>query len=403
MDSETQRRPSPPASGNETNSETLIRPLPNFSPAGQEGTTGQQGSEPNAISHAVGNALGTVAGKSGRFRTRGRRRKMPQSLGRYPFPVAAKRYLAALLDHRAKATLAQLQRDLKTIGEDVQALCGQGKLSSSNPYLMTLDDLAHILGYWRTRPKRGKNPEGPLDPTTQANLWKNFRGLLEFCGNGAVGQLKTRPYVKIPKAIEKPIQTLSPQQLAAMRLATEAMPNWWGAVARFLTRFCPDSGLRPKEVRLQDLPCIEMENQLVLVCHPKGEGKWAAPHSEYAPIGEVGSLALRDFLTEREKFLDGQPHEALIPYRHSDGRLDYWSDAMMRKLKKQIEQASGVKFKIKTFRATFGQLANDNGASIEAVSRAMRHRSTKTTEKYYARVRPDKALNEVREALKRIR
>ena len=75
----------------------------------------------------------------------------------------------------------------------------------------------------------------------------------------------------------------------------------------------------------------------------------------------------------------------------------------MRKLKKKIERASEVKFKIKTFRATLGPLAKDNGASIEAVSRAMRHRSTKTTEKYYARVRPDKALHEVREALKRIR
>lgn len=328
---------------------------------------------------------------------------MPHSLGRYPFPVAGKRYLEALHDHRAEATLGQLRRDLKIIGEDVQALHGQGRLSTTNPYKTTLDDLVTILGYWRTRPKRGKNPEGPLDATTQANLWKNFRGLLEFCGNGAVGQLKTRPYVKLPRAIEKPIQTLSSKQLEALRVATESMQNWWGAVARFLVRFCPDSGLRPKEIRLQDLSCIEMESQLVLVCHPKGEGKWAAPHSEYAPYGEAGSLALRDFLLEREKFLNGEPHEALIPYRHEDGRLDYWQDTMMRKLKWQIEQASGVKFKIKTLRATFGQLAKDNGASIESVSRAMRHRSTKTTEKYYARVRPDIALNEVREALRRVR
>ncbi len=40
---------------------------------------------------------------------------------------------------------------------------------------------------------------------------------------------------------------------------------------------------------------------------------------------------------------------------------------------------------------------------MKTVSRAMRHRSTKTTEKDYARVRPDKVLNEVREALKGIR
>lgn len=79
-----------------------------------------------------------------------------------------------------------------------------------------------------------------------------------------VGQLKTRPYVKIQNRQEA-IQTLSPHRLSGLRTATESMQNWWGVVARFLLRFCPDSGLRPKEIRLQDLSCIDVETQLVLV------------------------------------------------------------------------------------------------------------------------------------------
>jgi len=35
--------------------------------------------------------------------------------------------------------------------------------------------------------------------------------------------------------------------------------------------------------------------------------------------------------------------------------------------------------------------------SIEAVSRAMRHKSTKTTERYYARMQPVRAFRELRE------
>ena len=56
---------------------------------------------------------------------------------------------------------------------------------------------------------------------------------------------------------------------------------------------------------------------------------------------------------------------------------------------------------LKTFRATFAQNAKDNGASIEAVSRAMRHRTTKTTEAYYARIRADSAFAEIERAFER--
>jgi len=54
-----------------------------------------------------------------------------------------------------------------------------------------------------------------------------------------------------------------------------------------------------------------------------------------------------------------------------------------------------VAFHLKTFRATFGQAAKDRGASIEAVSRALRHRSTRTTEQYYARIRTETAFQEL--------
>lgn len=49
-------------------------------------------------------------------------------------------------------------------------------------------------------------------------------------------------------------------------------------------------------------------------------------------------------------------------------------------------------------RATFAQVAKDRGATMEAVSRAMRHRTTKTTERYYARIRADSAFAEIERA-----
>lgn len=332
-------------------------------------------------------------------RKRGRKR-LPRSMGRFPFIVAANRYLDALEPHRAESTLRQLRWDLETVAEDLNELRTHGKVSTTNPAKLAVDDLAALIGYWKTRPRRGKGREGGrLDPTSQAHLFKALRRLLEFCGNGVVGQLKTLPYVEVPKALEKPIPVLSEVDLARLRTAAETMPGWWGSVARFLIAFAPETGLRVKELRLQEVSCVDLAKRMVLVCHPKGEGKYAASHREYAPLGEAAVQPFLDFIQEREAFLSGETHEALIPFRHDDGRLDFWPQAMLGKLKRRIEELSGVRFQIRTFRATFGQRALDGGAHVQAVSRSMRHRSTTTTERYYARVRPDPAFAEVREAL----
>ena len=50
------------------------------------------------------------------------------------------------------------------------------------------------------------------------------------------------------------------------------------------------------------------------------------------------------------------------------------------------------------FRATFAQFAKDCGVKGEAMSRAMRHASTLTTEQYYAQLRSNDAFREIERA-----
>lgn len=347
-------------------------------------------------------------GTTGRRARRGRDRRgkfvrVTNPYGRYPFSALSEDYLGALHDHRAPLTLEQLRRDLNTINTDAHFLHERGKLSTMNPRNLTVDDIGALLGYWRVRRKRGKGaPDGTLSGTSQVHLFRALKGFLAFCGNGAVGQLKTKPQYRLPKPSQRPPETLAPEQLKALRLAVEGYEGWWGDVARFLVRFAPATGLRPKELRLQDLTCIDFEHNEVLVCHPKGEGAWNEAHSETAPISDDGMLALRDFMDARERYLKGDYTEALIPFRHADGSLGYWSEAMMRKVKKQIEKRAGVRFHLKTFRATFGQIAIDQQAPLDAVSVSMRHRTTATTERYYARKQVKQAHAEVREALAKV-
>ncbi len=57
-----------------------------------------------------------------------------------------------------------------------------------------------------------------------------------------------------------------------------------------------------------------------------------------------------------------------------------------------------MRFSLNDFRTTFAQAAKDRGVSIEAVSQALRRRNTRTTETYYARMRPDEAFRQLRQA-----
>ncbi len=333
---------------------------------------------------------------------------MPRSLGRFPFPVAAEHYLTALKGHRAEITWKQLAWDLDTIADDVRSLRESGKIRTANPANMTVDDLAEIIAYWRTRARRGPGRRtGTLDETSQHHLWKALKGLVRWSGSPAADRLPyERPWARIPRDVQKPLDAhvKEREDLAYLRAAAETVPRYHGEVAKFLLWFGPRTGLRPKELRLQDEACVHIERFELEVCHPKGEGKWAAPH-EPALIADGPVEPWHDFLDARRRFLDGATHAAMIPFRKADGSLGYWPPQSLSKLAKRIErtasEAAGrpIRFQWRDTRPTFGQLAKDGGADIEDVSRAMRHRSTRTTEAYYARVRPRPAFARIRRAL----
>lgn len=378
-----------------------VKPFPADIPAGLEDGDNSR-LEKQYATHADTH-VGTVTkrqrrDKRGRF---GYDRGPRSLLGRFPFVTVSNRYLDALQGHRAEITLRQLRRDLNTIRQDLDALNGIGKVTTTDPERFTVEDIAAIIGYWRTRLKRGRNAKnvgGKLDPTSQTHLWRALKGLLEYAGNGAVGQLKTLPYVELPRTLDKPIDTLTDEGHQRLRVASETIRGWRGTVARFLIDFCPGTGLRPKEVRLQEAACVDLLKLEGLVCHPKGEGRYAAPHEDLFPLTPLAEQALRDFLLERERFLDDESHPALVPFRDFAGTLGYWPDSSLRKIMADLRKASGVQVSLQTCRATFGQWGIDRGAETQDVSRAMRHKTTVTTERYYARVRPKDALARVKEA-----
>lgn len=162
--------------------------------------------------------------------------------------------------------------------------------------------------HWRTRPTRyGK----PMDPTSQAHLFRALKGFLDWGGNGAITKMKARRHVRFPRAVEKPIDVLSEDDLNHLRAAADRLDGWDGSVARFLVSFLPASGLRPKDIRLAQLTDLDTARWRILVSHPKGEGSWAA--QDYAPVLAPAHQATIDYLAERETYLNEERCEALVP------------------------------------------------------------------------------------------
>ena len=322
-------------------------------------------------------------------------------MGRFPFIEEHRSYIMGVRGFYSEGTLTRITRNLNTIHRDLQCLREQGEhgnISTTNPAKLTERDISELLHLWRTRLTRSGKP---MLPSTQAKYLSDLEGLLNWHSNGVIEQMRLKKF-NLPVAVTGPIEVKNVSEIDALRAAAERIPGWKGSTARLLVALILGSGMRRKEFRLARRQNTDIERWRVLVSNPKGEGAWAS--EDYAPILPSARQPLLDFLEERKAFLKecGQDHEALVPYRRRDGQLDFWSDAMIGKLKGEIQRLSGVTFKLcagnHNLRATFGQSLRDKGVGIESVSKAMRHRTTKTTETYYTRIRTDRAFQEIEEA-----
>lgn len=344
--------------------------------------------EPRQVGFADPNPDGDKPGK-----TTARRIVERTDMARTTFLQAVRAYLDAMRPYYREITLEWYRRNLLTTWKDLKTLRDSGAVRTTTPSKIGERDVGALLLRWRTRP----GPRGvPMDTSTQEKYLMTLDAFLAWCRNPIVSLMRKRKSVRFPRGVTKPIRVLDEDELARLRAAAETIEGWPGSVARFLVAFLPATGLRPKEIRLARLEDLEIAKGRILVSHPKGEGAWAAP--DYAPVPAEARRAIEDLLLERTAYLHGEACEWILPYRQVEGDLGAWSEPMLRKLKGELARRSGVVFSLKTFRATFAQRAKDLGVPIEAISRALRHSSTETTEAFYARIRADDAFHEIEKA-----
>jgi len=145
---------------------------------------------------------------------------------------------------------------------------------------------------------------------------------------------------------------------------------------------------------------LDLERGEIRVSTPKGLGRWTNG-TEVSPIMPGCEEVVRGYLERRKEVLEKAGvgrHEALFPFVSMNGRVVFWSPSMWTKLKAHVELAVGFRFRWKDFRPTLAQMCKDAGVPIEAISKVLRHSSSKTTEQYYARIRPESAFSQVKAA-----
>lgn len=219
--------------------------------------------------------------------------------------------------------------------------------------------------------------------------------------------MKAKRIVRFPKPARKPIAAHGERTVAELLATCEILTDeWWAQTAKAAIALAAYTGLRPTDVRLTRLADLDTTHWEIRVSNPKGLGRYATG-DERCPIRPPAWPIVRDYLDAREAFLrrlgfDPNAVEPLFPFwnRCSTRKLlvGYWKLSSWVALKKAIEGVSGVPFRWKDLRPTFGQIAKDRGVPIEVVSKALRHTSTATTEAYYARIRSEAAFEPLRRA-----
>lgn len=307
---------------------------------------------------------------------------MPNPFGKYPRSSALKKYIESTKHYYALSTQAERERKIRYVCSIIESLG-----ASDNPASIDEKHIYAFLGWME---------KTALENESKRKLLRFLRDYLSFHGNDIIHKMLSSKRIRMPGTISKEIRSLPIETVKAIHEPTKLFDGWEGSIARFITLAYPYTGLRPSELRTLKFRDVDLATWTLVVSHPKGEDRYGKNRR----IGILHPLrtALMNFLYERKVYLEehgyNENEEPLIPHIGKKG-LSYWTHQQFLLIKANIECVSGIRFKLKDYRASFCQYAIDQGADLQAVSKVMGHKTTMTTESYYGRIRDDAAIAEI--------
>ncbi len=133
------------------------------------------------------------------------------------------------------------------------------------------------------------------------------------------------------------------------------------------------AGLRRSELLNLKLMNVDIENMTIFISQGKGA------KDRCIPMNFTLAETLKRYLVERKKL-----NKTVPEFFCSLNRNMGYTENGLRRLVKQIREASGINFACHKLRHTFATLLLENGADIYSISRLMGHSDIKTTTIYLA-------------------
>ena len=347
--------------------------------------------------------------KAGRGRRRGRR-----SMGRYPWLTLSKQFLDATLPYMKGMTKVRYPDWIRQVGEELQRLHEEGKISATSPKRITVDD---VLAYDRGMTERG------LKASTRDKRLSVLRQVCIYFNNPVVDKIRATPgrmgLTQKPKKNPKRSfveETVLKFIETAFSWATARKDCRDGPRREAMLGFLLLSngfGMRPKEMRFAKYGDLEPQNYRIWISNPKGNGQWEDVGNDCATCIPPSRPFFDAFLEVRASRLSSwgydptSPEIPLIPrldvkvieMPHGRGRrrtttrtkeIAFYGSQALDEMFRELGAKTGTPIRPKDGRPSFGQAMKDHGVPIEDISVRMRHTNVQTTQKYYVDLRPDK-------------
>lgn len=374
-------------------------------------------SQPTNTLHGVPHAEGAHAKRRrGRPSKADRAARRGRSMGRYPLKNAAKVYLERRANQVSESTMANERRIVNHIVGAIEGMRERGEISTSSPTEIGPAEVRAFLD-WMCAPELhgGK----ALDPDTQVRYLSKIEAILKMNGNRIIERMREEGTTFPQRIGRKPIRAIAEEDLGEVQAAALNVKScrgepegWRRAKARFLSVIYVATGLRPSELRLAKMEDLDVRKWRIYVRNPKGGGKYAVNRT--VTIMPPYRQEVLEYLREREEliryygrsgatYLIPNLREGSVKGKKGSGPKNvidtHYSSNHFRELKKEMQDLSGINFRLKDFRPTFATLSVEKDPNLLVdVSAQLGHSNLTTTQRYYAQISAESAGSRLEKA-----
>jgi len=293
-------------------------------------------------------------------------------LGPKPFRIGVSYYAARKEAYFTKLTIEENTRKLLMFAEVFEELRSLKRVKTTDPRHISELDIEAFLVWMKSR---------GLQNITKTKYISVLDSFLGFFGNHIISDMKRQNKLNFPlKGTD--VDFIEEEDLITIFRHINGLSGYSGTIIRGFFSLIFGIAGRPKEIVGALIEDVNLEDEIFFIRHPKGEGSWGK--SEWIPIIRGDMIPrIRRFLDEREEYLKARNIESNYLFVNPK-TLKPYSTNLIRRIKEKIEEETGIDFKLKDFRSTYATLTYKHSPEKkEAISKQMRHESSKTTERHY--------------------